>query len=454
MTRLLKVKSVLRYKLDEIGDSMRKGFFFFLGVILVMSFFGTPVWVSSASAQDAVQAVTPTDSSATTGSTPGIAPTTAVTPVPTDLAVLLTPVQTASTSESPKQAPSQATMDLFKKGLQAYQDKDFENAVPLLEKALASEELGTHGVETAQANAALGEIYQNHQKTEGHLDMARTYYMAALEADSSNETAKNGLAQMSAASAAGVTQKLPEPSAIEGGNGREAKIAGTGDYFRIGASLPGLGGNFDGNELGQLNGLAGGNIPYFFLPQVTSGYGFTGGIGRTFVGHFSAELNGFLSFLNSDITMDQAKDKRTYLNGNNVNPNLTALGVELRFLYELPLESSFKISPFVGLNYESISMTNVMIDQIDSVKYSVPTQYYTFGSYGTEAGLYLGYQLNEEFQVFVCGQLPVVTIFSNNPSYPPHVIGTGGSSGDLNTAYESLTVGLKVNFDSPVKAQE
>jgi hypothetical protein len=152
--------------------------------------------------------------------------------------------------------------------------------------------------------------------------------------------------------------------------------------------------------------------------------------------------------------MDQAKDKRTYLNGNNVNPNLTALGVELRFLYELPLESSFKISPFVGLNYESISMTNVMIDQIDSVKYSVPTQDYTFGSYGTEAGLYLGYQLNEEFQVFVCGQLPVVTIFSNNPSYPPHVIGTGGSSGDLNTAYESLTVGLKVNFDSPVKAQE
>jgi|GEM_PF-4575355 len=409
-----------------------------------------------AAAQSAVSTPSPSVTSPVVTS-----PSPTASPIPNDLNLLLTPVATLSATEAPLSAPSQATLDLFKKGLEAYQAKDFENATTLLEKALASQELGSKTAETAEANAAMGDLYQNHWTTEGHLEMARTYYMAALEADPANATAKKGLEEMgsaaggapSEASSQGATTKLPEPSSVQGRNGEKAVVEGTGDYFRVGLSLPGLGGNFDGNELGQIGSLAGGNEPFFFLPQANTGYGFTGSIGRCFGNHISAELCGFIAFLNSTITQDQTIYQRTYLEGNHVNPNLTAIGVDLRFLYELPLESSFKISPFVGLNYQSISMTNAMIDQIGAIPNPVPTNDYTFGSYGTEAGLYLGYELSDEFQLFVCGQLPVVSIFSNNPNDPPHVH-VGGGVNDLNTAYESLTLGLKVTIDTQAGAEQ
>ena len=151
--------------------------------------------------------------------------------------------------------------------------------------------------------------------------------------------------------------------------------------------------------------------------------------------------------------MDQTAYQRTYLNGNLVDPNLTAFGVDLRFLYELPLHSSFKISPFIGMDYESISMTNVMIDKT-KVEYSVPTYDYTYGSYGLEAGLCLGYDLDDNFQVFTSGQLPAFSIFSNNPKYPPHVVSASGTSSDLNCDYVSFSLGLKVSFDTPSDVDE
>lgn len=347
--------------------------------------------------------------------------------------------------------------ELFKQGLDAYKAKKYKTAVKLLEKALASEALGTQNADTAEANAALGDIYQNHRKTGNHLEMARTYYMAALTADPSNETARKGLGEMDNSAANGESNKLPAPSAsLQGGEGAQPKIEGEGLYFRLGASLPNLGGNFDGNELGQTSGLATGGAgePYFFLPKMTSGYGFNGSIGRSVGGNFSVELAGFLSFISSEITQDQTVYQRTYLNGNLVNPNLTAFGVDIRFLYELPLESSFKISPFLGMGYESISMSNVMIDQTDikgsPVTYAIPAPDYTFGSYGVKAGLCLGYDLDDNFQVFTSAELPAFSIFSNNPKNPPQVISSppSGSASGLNTDYVSFSLGVKVSFDT------
>jgi hypothetical protein len=100
------------------------------------------------------------------------------------------------------------------------------------------------------------------------------------------------------------------------------------------------------------------------------------------------------------------------------------------------------------MDYESISMTNVMIDKT-KVQYSVPTYDYTFGSYGLEAGLYLGYDLDDNFQIFTSGQLPAFSIFSNNPKYPPQVVSPSGSTSDLNCDYVSFSLGLKVSFDTP-----
>jgi hypothetical protein len=215
-----------------------------------------------------------------------------------------------------------------------------------LEKALVSEELGAQDTEVAVVNAVLGDIYQNHRKTKGHLDMARTYYMAALAADPANAMAQKGLDELSGSSTPAASNGLPEPvSTSESRNGEDIKIVGTGFYFRLGGSLPNLGGHFDENELGQVNGLAvgAGEIqPYFFLPKVTSGYGFSGSVGRWVGGNFSVELGGFISFLNSQITLNSAAYQRTYLSGNE-NPNLTAYGADLRFLYELPIPSQFKI---------------------------------------------------------------------------------------------------------------
>ncbi len=363
--------------------------------------------------------------------------------------------------------------DLFKRGLAAYTSQDYKTALDLLPQALASVDLGTKTPEVAQANADLGDIYQNHQGSESRLNLARTYYMAALEADPQNETAKKGLESLGTEQTTPSTtpqvetplketpNKLPAPSATsEAGTGREAKIEGAGDYFRVGASLPGLWNNFDGNELGQTNGTAvglGQAQPYFFLPKVTGGYGFNGAIGRSFGGNISLEIGGFISLFTSEITKDQTVDQRSYLSGN-VNPNLTAIGFDIRFLYELPLESPLKISPFAGLTYQSISMTNVMIDKTvpsagTTVAYDIPAPDYTFGSYGLETGLYLGYDLNDDFQIFLSGQFPVVSLFSNNPSYPPQVISPSGSSA-LNTSYQSFSIGIKVTLDKSPEVEK
>jgi hypothetical protein len=104
------------------------------------------------------------------------------------------------------------------------------------------------------------------------------------------------------------------------------------------------------------------------------------------------------------------------------------------------------------LGYESISMSNVMIDQTDikgsPVTYTIPAPDYNFGSYVVETGLYLGFDLDDNFQVFTSAQLPAFSIFSNNPKYPPQVISSSGSASGLNTDYVSFSLGVKVSFDT------
>jgi hypothetical protein len=213
--------------------------------------------------------------------------------------------------------------------------------------------------------------------------------------------------------------------------------------------------------LGQSNGLAlgaGETQPYFFLPKVTSGYGFSGSVGRWVGGNFSVELGGFVSFLNSEITLDQNSYQRTYLSGNG-SPNLTAYGADFRFLYELPIPSQFKISPFVGINYEGVQMSNVLIDktvsaQAMTVAYNIPSPDENFGSYNLEAGLYLGFDLDEHFQLYTSAQLPVASLVSSNFKYPPHVVSSNGSTSELDCNYQSFTFGLKVTFDTQTGAEE
>jgi hypothetical protein len=92
--------------------------------------------------------------------------------------------------------------------------------------------------------------------------------------------------------------------------------------------------------------------------------------------------------------------------------------------------------------------------QAVTVGYNIPSPDATFGSYNLETGLYLGFDLDEHFQLYTSAQIPVASLVSSNFKYPPHVVFSNGSTSELDCDYQSFTFGLKVTFDTQTGAEE
>jgi tetratricopeptide (TPR) repeat protein len=81
----------------------------------------------------------------------------------------------------------------YRKGMSAYQARDYRNAAHYLKLALTIQDPNVEKAYYASANAVLGVIYEYYGATSGHLDIARKYYRSALQIDPANDTAKKHL---------------------------------------------------------------------------------------------------------------------------------------------------------------------------------------------------------------------------------------------------------------------
>jgi tetratricopeptide (TPR) repeat protein len=86
--------------------------------------------------------------------------------------------------------------DAYAQGIAAYKNKNYELAALLFKKAagMPSTE-GTKGY-LAQANVMLGVLYEYHEDNQDHLDLAISYYRAAIHIDPNNATVQKHLNEL------------------------------------------------------------------------------------------------------------------------------------------------------------------------------------------------------------------------------------------------------------------
>jgi len=88
--------------------------------------------------------------------------------------------------------------DLYRVGVRAYQDKDYEKAIRYFKTALSLHDSYTPKYYYAETHSLLGVIYQFFYPVPNHLELAKAEYLAAIQIDPQTKSAKKHLAEVNA----------------------------------------------------------------------------------------------------------------------------------------------------------------------------------------------------------------------------------------------------------------
>jgi tetratricopeptide (TPR) repeat protein len=112
---------------------------------------------------------------------------TAATPTPSLSTPTATPPPAESDLNETTEAQNNEMLEVYRKGILAYQSGHFREAAKDLKTAVSQSR--KQDWVYAEGYAMLGIISEYYDKTRGHLDMARQYYQVALKLDPANKTA-------------------------------------------------------------------------------------------------------------------------------------------------------------------------------------------------------------------------------------------------------------------------
>lgn len=107
-----------------------------------------------------------------------------------------TPGPAAADEAKPKVAPDDSAAGDYHEGMKALKEKRYSDAQKSLRRFVEGEEASKSPDDEAEACAALGDIYQYHRLSQGHLEEARKYYLRALKNNPRLESATKGLADL------------------------------------------------------------------------------------------------------------------------------------------------------------------------------------------------------------------------------------------------------------------